>query len=225
MIQKHTFDFLQKLKQNNDRDWFKEHRPAYDAAKSNFLEFVEALIEQLELIDPKIGMAQLRAKDCITRINRDIRFSADKSPYKTNFFAFLSQGGRKSPFACYYLHLEPGNSFAGGGVYMPEAKHLNTMRETIDRFYPDWKKIVESKSFKSTFENGVQAPKTLTRPPKGFDKESPAIEYLKMKGYYGMKKLEDKALLGNDAVGIIIDILKAAQPMVHFLNQELMTAE
>ncbi len=223
MIQQYTFDFLADLRKNNVREWFKENRQAYDAAKSDFLQFVEALIEGLGEIDPQIKAANLIAKDCMLRINRDIRFSADKSPYKTNFFANLNQGGRKSPFASYYLHLEPGNSFGGGGVYMPESIHLKAFRSVIDENFTDWQSIVTDKGFKSTFPEGVQAPKQLSRPPKGYDKDNPAIEYLKMKGFYTMKGLEDKVLKQKNALDNILEIFATAKPMVEFLNRSLVT--
>ncbi len=119
MIQQSTLKFLAALKENNNKEWFDENRKAYELAKNDFLEFTNQLINGISKFDDAIFKANLEPKKCISRLNRDVRFSNDKSPYKTNFFAMINQGGKKSNLVCYYMQLQPGNSFIGGGVYMP----------------------------------------------------------------------------------------------------------
>ncbi|HQC66850.1 MAG TPA: DUF2461 domain-containing protein, partial [Tenuifilaceae bacterium] len=114
----HTLSFLTQLKENNNREWFNQNRKWYDEARSNFVAFVELLIPAIKEFDPTLGL--LEAKDCLFRIHRDIRFTHDKTPYKTNFGAFIARGGRKSRFGGYYFHVEPNASMASGGIYMAD---------------------------------------------------------------------------------------------------------
>jgi len=221
MLQSNTLSFLKDLKRNNNRDWFQQNRSAYEAAKKDFLLLTTQLIEGMGKIDRHIQEADLDPKKCMPRINRDIRFSKDKSPYKTNFFCFISQGGRKSPFAGYYFQLEPGNSFAGGGVYMPATPQLTAFRKAIQSDPQQWKSIVESPVFNNVFPEGVQALQTLSRPPKGFSKEDPVLSYLKMKGYYTTHFLENAALQKEDAILKILAGMKAVMPMIRFLNKSV----
>src|SRR5450631_3458500 len=119
MLQRKTVNFLKDLKKNNNRPWFDKHRPAYENAKLDFGDFIQSIIHKHSKKDPTIG--SLKAKECMFRINRDIRFSKDKTPYKSNMGASINRGGKKSMFAGYYFHLEPdGKSYVGGGLWMPE---------------------------------------------------------------------------------------------------------
>ena len=117
MFQPSTLKFLRDLKKNNNKPWFDAHRNQYEDARNDFENFIGAVLEKLGKKDDTIR--DLKPKQCMFRINRDIRFSKDKSPYKTNFGASIDRGGKKSIFAGYYLHLEPGKSFVGGGLWMP----------------------------------------------------------------------------------------------------------
>lgn len=119
MIQKRTFTFLKDIKNNNSKDWLDEHRANYNFAKNDILKLTAELIKEASSYDNSIARAGLEPKKCITRLNRDLRFSNDKTPYKTNYFIILNKDGKKSDSAFYYVHLEPGNSFVGGGVYNP----------------------------------------------------------------------------------------------------------
>jgi uncharacterized protein (TIGR02453 family) len=221
MIQASTLKFLKDLKKNNNKEWFDDNRKTYDNAKNDFLEFTNQLIVGVSKFDDNILKANLDPKKCITRLNRDVRFSNDKSPYKTNFFAMINQGGKKSNFACYYLQLQPDNSFTGGGVYMPMPPDLQKFRQEIDYNFKEWEKIVEGKSFKKVYEKGVQSPDTLSRPPKGFEATNPAIEYLKMKGYFTMNQLTDELLLSKTCTKIILQNFETARPVIDFLNKAL----
>lgn len=216
MLQAPTFKFLKDLKKNNNKPWFDEHRKQYETAKADFYEFVNSLIKNISVFDATI--AHLTAKDSAFRINRDIRFSKDKSPYKTNMGAFISKGGKKINTAGYYIHIEPGQCFMAGGFYMPDAPQLAKIRQEIDYSFAEWQKIVTGKTFKKHFINGVEGIETLSRPPKGYDESNPAIEYLKMKSYIVSTKLSDAALQDKNAVKELAKAFAAMQPMIDFLN-------
>jgi uncharacterized protein (TIGR02453 family) len=165
--------------------------------------------------------ANLDAKKCITRLNRDVRFSKNKSPYKTNFFAIINHAGKKSNVACYYLQLQPGNTFAGGGIYMPLPPDLQKIRQEIDYNFKEWKTLTENRAFKKIFEKGIQSPETLSRPPKGFDETNPAIKYLKMKGYFTMNQITDEAIQLKTAAKKILQNFETTKPLIDFLNRAL----
>lgn len=222
MIEAKTFAFLKQLKLNNNKPWFDENRPAYELAKQNFIQFTKEVLDGLAKFDGNIALANLDPKKCISRINRDVRFSKNKDPYKTNFFALINQGGKKANTAGYYLQLEPGNeSFAGGGVYMPMPPDLQKFRQEIDYGFEEWTSIVESKKFKKTFPAGVQSPETLLRVPKGYEEGNPAMEYLKMKGYYTFNSYTDKDLQSPDCIKKILNDYETTLPMINFLNRAL----
>jgi uncharacterized protein (TIGR02453 family) len=218
-IQKSTFDFLSKLKNNNNKEWFDANRALYEGAKADFTQAVADLISGISKFDDNIKAAGLDAKKCVNRINRDIRFSKDKTPYKTNFFAIISEGGKKSPLASYFFQLLPGGSFVGGGVYMPEAPDLLDIRKEIQYGLKEWKKIVEDKQFLKVYPEGVQAPEILTRAPKGFEPNDPADEYIRMKGFYTYLEIPDADLISGKAEKQILKAFSTAQPMIEFINK------
>jgi uncharacterized protein (TIGR02453 family) len=221
MIRKETLSFLSELKRNNHKVWFDQHKKEYQAARINFLDVTERLIGALSDFDPAIRSSELSAKQCIMRINRDIRFSKDKSPYKTNFFAFINREGKKSPFAGYYLNVQPGESFTGGGIYMPEPSVLAKLRQHIDQNFEDWMKIVNESSFLKAYPEGVKPSGQLSNPPRGYDKSNPAIEYLKFKGYFTQRFLKDHELTSTDFVDQLITGFRTAKPLVDFINTSI----
>ncbi|NIJ54729.1 DUF2461 domain-containing protein [Dyadobacter arcticus] len=218
MIQAATLKFLEDLKKNNVKEWFDDNRKAYELARANFLDFSQKLIDGISAFDQDIAVANLVAKNCMSRINRDIRFSKDKSPYKTNFFLIVNAGGKKGNHAGYYFQLEPGASFVGGGAYMPMPEDLQKFRQEIEYNFTEWQKLVSAGPFLKTYANGIQSPETLSRAPKGFEENSPAIEYLKMKGYYAVTNLSDQALVSEKSLADITSSLETVQPLVAFLN-------
>src|SRR5919202_883989 len=147
MLEPQTLRFLSGLKKNNNREWFEKHRPAYEAARIDFQNFVQLVINDLGRSDT--GVAGLQARDCLFRINRDVRFSKDKSPYKTNFGASIKREGKKSVYAGYYFHLAPGESFAGGGLWMPDAAAVKKVRQEIDYNTEEFYAILHNKKFKT----------------------------------------------------------------------------
>jgi uncharacterized protein (TIGR02453 family) len=214
---KNVLPFLEDLKNNNDRDWFHANKARYQEAKKEFEIFIGELIPQLAEIDKDI--AGLEPKQCIFRIFRDVRFSANKLPYKTNMGAAMTKGGRKSPYATYYVHLEPGNGFAGGGIWMPHGPVLKAMRQEVYYNPDEFKKIIGSKEFTKYF-TGLDGDK-LKRHPRDFPSDFPDIELLKHKSYITGSKLDDKLLTSDDLQKEILNIFKALYPFNRFINRAL----
>jgi len=217
MIQSSTLKFLKDLKKNNDKSWFDANRKNYESAKADIYSFVDNLIQAISKFDPSVE--NLKAKDCVFRINRDIRFSKDKSPYKTNMGAYISKGGKKASTAGYYFHCEPGQSFAAGGFYVPMPPELAAIRQEIDYNFSEWKKIVENKSFKKSFPKGVDGIEVLSRPPKGYAEDNPAIEYLKMKSFIVTHPFTDKEIQDKALIKEVAKIFQTMKPMLDFLNK------
>jgi uncharacterized protein (TIGR02453 family) len=210
--------FLKKLSKNNNKPWFDENRASYISAKSEFESFVQSLISSYGKFDPTV--AHLLPKECIFRINRDVRFSKDKSPYKTNFGAFINSGGKKSPLAGYYLHIEPGGSFVGGGLYMPMPDMLAKVRQEIDYNLPEFKSIVSSAVFKKQYKDLHRGEDiSLTRVPKGYEPSNPAAEYLKLKSLIAMRPLSDEEVQSKDLEKTCVAAFKALKPLVEFVNR------
>jgi len=214
MLSKQYFDFLNKLKFNNNKEWFQKNKPVYDQLKLSFEEIVSELINSISEFDP--GINQLNPKDCVFRIYKDIRFSKDKTPYKTNFGAFFVPGGKKSGKAGYYLHIEPGECFLGGGIYMPPPPVLKKLREEVFYNLDELSSIISNKDFKKYFK-GISGSKT-TFMPKGFDKNFKGAEYLKYKDYTVIFPVSDDFYLHKDAFKETIKIFKAMKPFNDFLN-------
>lgn len=221
MLQPATLSFLKQLKKHNNKPWFDTHRNQYEAAKEDFDEFVDKLIAGQGAIDE--GIRGLRAKDCVMRIYRDIRFSKDKTPYRTSFGADFQKGGKKSPLAGYYFHLSgDSESFAGGGLWMPQPEHLKKVRQEIDYCLDEFRGIVTSRSFKAQF-GGIRQDDEyrLSTMPKGYDKENPAAEYLKLKCFIAMKPIPEKMLTGSGLLKHSLKAYEALKPLLDFLNRAI----
>jgi len=220
MLQSHTLKFLKELKKNNSKPWFDAHRKQYEAARGDFENFIQSVLDKHARNDT--DLKELIAKKCMFRINRDIRFSKDKSPYKTNFGASMDKGGKKSGLAGYYFHLEPGKSFVGGGIWMPQPDALKKVRQEIDYCLDEFKKIITARKFQTVYGKlytgeGVQ----LTKVPQGFDKDNPAAEYLKFKSWLVLSDLNDSTLTSKELVQKTVDAFSIMQPFIKFLNRPL----
>ena len=221
MLEKNTMLFLSKLKKNNNKPWFDANRKQYEAAKADFASFVQAVIDGFGKKNKSI--AHLLAKDCVFRINRDVRFSKDKSPYKTNMGAFINAGGKKSNFAGYYFHLEPGACFTGGGMYMPMPQELAKVRQEIDYNLADFKKIINAKKFKTVYGDlDRDAEYLLSRVPKGYETDNPAAEYLKLKSFVATINIPDTSLKSKKIIDDVITAFEALQTLNNFLNNALL---
>ncbi len=220
MLEPQTLKFLSQLKKNNNKPWFDAHRPQYEAARIDFANFIGLVIDELQKSDATI--TGQTGKDCLFRINRDIRFSKDKTPYKTAFGASIKRGGKKSPFAGYYFHLEPGQSFAGGGIWMPEAPALKTIRQEIDYNWDEFKNILNAKEFKAAYKDLYKGDdQRLSTTPKGYEKDNPAADYLKLKSFIGEAKIADDELPKATLHKKTVAAFKALQPFLNFINRTL----
>lgn len=212
---KEVFDFLKKLKKNNSKEWFDIHRSEYESAKKQVIALVETIIPLVEKIDPEVQ--NLQAKDCMFRINRDVRFSKNKDPYKTNMGVFFAPGGKKSNKGCYYLHIEPGNCFIAGGIWMPMPDDLKKIRQEIDYNGDDLAKLLKVKSFKKYFAAFDQE-SVLTKVPKGYDATHPHADLLKLKSFTLSFPIEDSVLLDKKPEATIIKVFTEIVPVNQFLN-------
>ena len=217
MIQQATLDFLTGLAANNNKPWFDAHKDEYEAAKANFTEMVAAILTGLGEVEP--GFKDQKASSCVFRIYRDIRFSKDKTPYKANFGAYFSKGGKKFTGAGYYLHMEPGKAFAGGGLWMPEATLLKSIRQEIDYNLPEFEAIVCDKKFKKVF--GQIEGEKLKNLPQGYEAGNPAAEYLKMKSFVASHKMEDADLMSKQAAKKCLEVYATMKPFIDFINKGL----
>ncbi|MGA2405683.1 MAG: DUF2461 domain-containing protein [Bacteroidales bacterium] len=215
-IKKSTLDFLSSIKLNNNRDWFIGNRPQYIDAKNNFESIVQEIINKIIVFEPI--MKGLEAKSCVFRINRDIRFSNDKSPYKSHFGAFIVQGGKKNvdKFAGYYFHIEPGKSIMAGGAYTPPGPWLSAIREKISDSPDEFIKIINTKDFVKYF--GTIDGEKLKTAPKGYPSSHPHIELLKFKSYLVVNEVSDKMVLSNDFFDHVLNVFRAMKPLNNYLN-------
>jgi uncharacterized protein (TIGR02453 family) len=216
MLSKSLFQFLSDLKENNYKEWFHENKPTYQKAKKEFEQFIALTIADIAQFDKSIQ--NLEPKHCIFRINRDVRFSNDKSPYKTNFGGYIVPGGKKAGNAGYYIHIEPGNCFLAGGIYMPPSDRLKAVRTEIYENTDDYKKILNNKNFKKHFEEILNEGKLKTA-PKGFPKDFEDIDLLRYKHYIVSKKIDDKLVISDKFTDEIRETFKAVYPFNSFINE------
>jgi uncharacterized protein (TIGR02453 family) len=215
MLSSSTVSFLKNLEKNNDRNWFEEHKPAYLKAKENFEDFITAVITEFAQKDPLF--LHHKAKDTIFRIYRDVRFSKNKNPYKTHLSSYIAKGGRKSPDAGYYIHIQPGNkSFMAAGLWMPESPQLKAVRQEIDYNYQSLLQILHKPAFKKVFPE-VEG-ETLKKPPQGYTADNPALPLLMKKSFIVSSPISDKELTADSLVQSIVQKFLLAKPFVDFLN-------
>lgn len=217
MLAKQTVDFLKKLDKNNDRDWFNANKSAFVRANDNIIAVTGELIDRVCKFDPAIS--GIDPKSCVFRIYRDVRFSKDKSPYKTNLGAFIAPGGKKGMLPGYYFHVQPGMFFAAAGKHLPDGAELLKIRKAVVSRTKEFLKIVEDKKFRSRF--GDLDGERLSRPPKGFDADHPAIEYLKLKSFTVSQEFTARQAVSAEYPKLLTESFKAAYPLVGFLRSAL----
>lgn len=223
MLQTSTIKFLKDLKKNNNKPWFESHRSLYEAARKDFEQFIQSVINKHSKKDPTIK--DLTAKSCMFRINRDVRFSKDKTPYKSNFGASINKGGKKSILAGYYFHLEPGECFAGGGIWMPMPEELKKVRQEIDYNFAAFKKIIGPGKFKSVYGDlSKDAEYSLSRVPKGYEPGNPAAPYLKLKSFIAMINIKDADLTSKELLKKTVAAFEALQPLLNFINESILAS-
>lgn len=213
--------FLAELSENNNRAWFVMNKPRYDILRAEFLELVTRLIADIGKFDPAV--ADCNPKKALFRINRDMRFSHDKSPYKTTFSAAITASGLKKPSQgggpAYYFQIDAsGTLLIAGGEYMPPADRLRAIRQHVIADAAGFGKMLKNKKMKESF-GGLQEEGKLTRPPKGFEPDAPHIEYIKLKSYMVWKETGLKKKIPDDLGKEILAGFKDAYPLVTWLRQ------
>jgi uncharacterized protein (TIGR02453 family) len=220
MLSKDTLQFLDDLKANNNRDWFLENKKRYEAVKKDYQQLVGDFLDAMKPLDPSLEM--LEVKNCTFRINRDIRFSKDKTPYKSHLGVWLSSGAKGMNRSGYYLHLEKEASFIAGGLYCPESVDLKKMRKEIAYFHDDLEAILNEKNFKREFKDFDRNEKdTLKNPPRGYEKEHPAIEFLKLKSFECSQRIDFSEVTKKDFVATMSKKLITLKPLNDFINRAL----
>ncbi|WP_153632561.1 DUF2461 domain-containing protein [Prolixibacter sp. SD074] len=214
---KDILDFLADLGKNNNREWFERNRDRYEETRSKFLAFTELLNNEIKSFDPEVPM--LAPKDCMFRIFRDVRFSNDKRPYKTNYGSFISRGGRKSGYAGYYLHLQPGSSFLGGGVFMPPSANLKAIRQEIFLDPEGFLSIKENPEFQKHLPDEYDA--RLKTAPRDFPKDWEYIHLLRNKSYAYGRNLTAEEILSPLFMENVLETFKVLSTMNQYLNQAI----
>ncbi|KAL9136345.1 MAG: hypothetical protein Q9175_002444 [Cornicularia normoerica] len=236
-IHPNTMLFLKDLRANNDREWLKMHDADYRQSKKDFDSFVECLTEKV--IEQDETIPELPPKDLTFRIYRDIRFSPDPTPYKTHFSAAWSRTGRKGPYAGYYVQVQPNGSFVGAGVWHPEAPPLALMRKDVDLKSHKIKAVLTAAELRKEFLGGIandekkavkafvgmNTENMLKTKPKGYEKDNPNIDLLKLRNFTIGKKLKDEEVLGPGGLGRIVELIGILTPFVSYLNSVVMPDE
>ena len=218
MLSKDSLQFLDDLKANNNRDWFLDNKKRYDVFKKDYQQLVGDFLDAMKPLDPSLEM--LEVKNCTFRINRDIRFSKDKSPYKDHIGVWLSSGSKGMNRSGYYVHIARTGSFIAGGFYCPEAEDLKKVRKEIAYFHEDLEEIINNKNFQKEFGDFDRNEKNLLKnPPRGYEKDHPAIEFLKLKSFETSQKFNIEEVLKEDFVAKMTKKLIVLKPLNDFINR------
>lgn len=193
----------------------------YTETRAKLLEDVEIMLKEMTEIEPELSA--FKPKDCVFRQNRDVRFSNNKDPYKTNFGVYFSPGGKKSPGPGYYLQIQPGNSFLAGGIWMPEADTLKKIRKEIDYSGAELERIENDPEFKKLFK-GIEGEKLKTS-PRDYEADHPYIEYLKLKSFTVSHPISDKAVDSGAFLTFAMDGFRRMKPFNDFLRQAIEEVE
>jgi uncharacterized protein (TIGR02453 family) len=215
MIQEATFEFLRKLELNNNREWFLENKNEYEKARTNFIDFCAEVLELLKEIEPTF--ANTLIKDCIFRINRDVRFAKDKRPYKNNLSAGFGAGGRHSGKTDYYFQLQNGETMIGAGMWQPSSENLAKFRQELDYNPEILKGIIDTPKFKLAYP--IVHGEKLKRAPKNYSEDHPEIELLKQKELFFVKKFSNEEVKDKDFPKHLFEHLEIIKPYIDYLNE------
>jgi len=215
---KTTLEFINELRENNNRDWFNANKKRYQESLDMFRSFAGELLKGISKFDPSIGY--LEPKDTIFRIYKDVRFSKDKLPYKTHFGCWMAKGGRKSTDAGYYFHLEPGKSFLAAGVWMPPGEQLKLIRQEI-LFNPEpFLDLINTPEVNKKYERGGKED-MLKKGPAGFPKDFIHMEELKYKHYIWSRHYSDATIRKGNFPDSVVGDFKSLFPLVSYLNHTM----
>lgn len=216
MINESTFEFLEALAIHNDREWFQDNKFLYEAARANLIDFTTKIIQKVSDFDPLI-QSDLDARDCVFRIYRDIRFSKDKTPYKTHLGIGISPQGKNFKGPGYYIHIQPGNTFITAGSWRPEPDKLKAIRQEIDYSSSDFHSILEAPDFVKLFGD-MDREDFLKTVPKGYDAGHPDIQYLKLKSFTASHVVTRSIFTAGNSVEYTVNILRSLMPLIQFLR-------
>lgn len=224
MVSPKILQFLKDIKENNNREWFHDNKAYYEEYKKEYSKLIQEFLDEMIPMDD--SLRHLEVKNCSFRIARDIRFSKDKTPYKTHAGIWLSGGTKNTNLPGYYIHIEEGKSFIGGGVWWPDNTDLKKIRKEIAYFTEDLEEVLQNKNFKKEFGDFERnESNSLKTSPKDYEKDHPAIEYLKLKSFTAGQNLEDKTLKDKDFVKNISQKLITLKPLNEFLTRALTTED
>lgn len=218
MLSPLSIRFLSNLSVNNNREWFLENKKAYESYKKDYLILVAQILDQMKAIDPTL--IKLEVKDCVFRINRDIRFSKDKTPYKTHLGIWLSSGQKSENKSGYYLHISPETCFVAGGIHSPEAADLKKLRREIAFFHDELEEILSAAEFKKYYPE-LDKESSLKSAPKDYDKDHPAIAYLKLRSLTVTHFFNVEEVTKPDFVKKVVDLFRPLKPLNDFINRAL----
>lgn len=222
MLSKESLQFIDDLTANNNRDWFLDNKNRYEKFKADYQNLVADFLAAMKPLDPSLEL--LEVKNCTFRINRDIRFSKDKTPYKNHLGVWMSSGSKATNRAGYYIHIGKTESFLAAGCYSPEAEDLKKIRKEIAFFHEDLEEIVTEKSFKKIFGT-LDTTNSLKNAPKDYEKDHVAIEFLKLKSFVATQKFDYKDATKPDFVKDTVAKLIVLKPLNDFINRALTTDE
>ena len=221
MINQTSLNFLTELKNNNSREWFEQNKVQYQSYKDDIIQFTEKLLLELAKIDPSISNANLEPKKCLTRVNRDLRFSKDKTPYKNYVLIVFNKNTRHGNTAGYFVHIEPGNCMVGGGIWQTTPDYLKKIREEINYSFEEINGIITSEQFKTIFPSGLQGQNNKKKFTDFYEENDPFVELLKMKGFCTKEIISDSILTSKDAVKTIINYFETTKPLIDYLNKAI----
>lgn len=209
-----SHSFLKELSAHNTKEWMDDNKSWYQQCRKEFIAFVDEVLMKMQAFEPAVE--GLEGRKCIFRINRDVRFSNDKSPYKINFGMVISEGGKSTVNPAYYFHLQPGENFIGGGIYMPEAEILKKIRQEVDYNPEELKQIVEQPEFKKLY-GGISGEKLKTA-PKGYPKDHPNIEFLKLKSFTVINQVSDADVKSDKLLDTVLNHFQIMKPFNDYLS-------
>lgn len=212
-----VLQFLQELSENNNREWFNENRKRYEENREKILFLTDIFINEIRKFDPEIP--PVSPKECMFRIFRDVRFSKDKRPYKTNFGSFIAKGGRKSIYPGYYFHIEPGGSFVGGGIYMPAAGPLKAVRNHIEEHPEEFLAIINDPDFRAFFPEMMDH--KLKTAPRGIEKNHKYINLLRYKSFAFSSPVTKSLLISDKYIEYAVNAFRELHKVNSFLYEAL----
>lgn len=221
MIKQTSLDFLKELKKNNSREWFEQNKVIYQNYKDDIILFTENLLDELSKLDLSIANANLIPKKCLTRVNRDLRFSKDKTPYKNYVLVVFNKNAPHGNTAGYFIHIEPGNCMVGGGIWQTTPEFLKKIRKEISYSFEEINEIISNKQFQDIYPSGIQGQSKLKKFTDLSEKREEVIELLKMKGFCTKEFINDDILTSKDAIKIIVNYFKTTKPLIEYLNRAI----